>query len=205
MSDSGTLVFALTGGIGSGKSTVARLWRDAGLALVDADSLAREVVAAGSAGLERVAHAFGPTVLTQNGELDRTALGQLVFRDSDARTKLEGLLHPLIRSAAEARFAALEQAGERLICYEIPLLFETGQAERFRPVIVVDASDALRVERVSQRDGLTAESALQRIAAQWPLAEKVKRADAVIDNGGSLEHTAAQAAAVLERLRSQLV
>jgi len=201
----GSLVFALTGGIGCGKSTVARLWKDAGLAIVDADSLAKEVVATGSAGLERVAHAFGPGVLTPNGELDRAALGQLVFGDAEARARLEAWVHPLIRGAAEARFAALERAGERLICYEIPLLFETGQAERFRPVIVVDAPDELRVERITERDGLTSESARQRVAAQWPLAEKVKRADAVIDNGGSLEQTAAQADALLERLRSALV
>lgn len=197
-------VFALTGGIGSGKSTVADIWRWSGLPVVDADLLAREVVAPGQPGLTRLRERFGPRILASDGTLNRGALARLVFSDSAARRELDAILHPLIRQAAEEQFAQLQAAGHSLIAYDVPLLFETGQADRYRPVVVVFADEEARRERVGLRDGADAEQIRRRMSAQWPLEQKVADADYVIDNNHSLEETERQAKEVLERVRTAL-
>lgn len=197
-------VFALTGGIGSGKSTVARHWRSLGLPVIDADVLAREVVAPGSPGLDAVIARFGPEVLTPDGELDRRRLGRIVFDDPAARADLEGILHPLVRRAAGSAFAQLADRGETLACYEVPLLFETGQQDTYRPVVVVWASPETQRERAATRDGVTPEAIQARIDSQLPLDEKAARADFVIDNDGPLPRTLAQAEAVLTAVRERV-
>lgn len=197
-------VFALTGGIGSGKSTVARHWRSLGLPVVDADVLAREVVAPGSPGLDAVVARFGPEVLTSGGQLDRPRLGRIVFEDAGARADLEALLHPLVRQAAAAAFAQLAAQGETLACYEVPLLFETHQEDAYRPVVVVWVSPDTQRDRAAARDGVPPEAVQARIASQRPLDEKAARADFVIDNDGPLPQTFAQAEAVLTAVREQV-
>lgn len=193
----GIVVFGLTGGIGSGKSTVARHWRGRGLPVIDADELARDAVAPGSDGLREIAAAFGPDVLHGDGSLDRARLAQLVFGSPSELTRLEAITHPRVRALARERVRALEDSGEPLACYEVPLLYEVGLEREYAPVVVVSVPEALQLERAVARDVTSAERIQRRMAAQLPLAEKVQRADFVIDNSGSLTHTAEQADRVL--------
>jgi len=193
-------VFALTGGIGSGKSTVAGFLRQAGVPVVDADALARQVVQPGSAGLAAVRAHFGEEVVQPDGRLDRQRLGSIVFSAPEARATLENILHPLIQKAAEQEFERYGALGHGLICYEIPLLFETEQERRFRPVVVVHVPESAQLARVTARDGLDEAEAERRIAAQIPLDHKAEQADHVIDNTGSLAETRAQTLAVLAKI-----
>jgi dephospho-CoA kinase len=195
-------VFGLTGGIGSGKSSVAALLRERGVPVVDADELAREVVVPGSDGLRQVVLAFGDEVLDESGQLDRKRLGALVFADVDARKRLNSLLHPLVRQLAQQRFSELAASGVTLAAYDVPLLFEVGLEQSLRPVVVVSADDAARLERVMARDGLGADQVRARMGAQLPLAAKRARADHVIDNDGPKAALGAQVDALLRALRA---
>jgi dephospho-CoA kinase len=198
-------VFALTGGIGSGKSTVAEHFRALGLPVVDADRLARQVVEPGSAALGEIEARFGADVLDAGGRLDRSRLAAHVFGDDEARRGLEAILHPRIRQAAQDAFAALEQSGARLACYDVPLLFETRQEDHYRPVVVVQTSPEMQLSRAIERDKSHADAIRARIAAQLPLAEKARRADYVIDNDGTREATREQAARVLADIQTRWV
>ncbi|HKO53064.1 MAG TPA: dephospho-CoA kinase [Polyangiaceae bacterium] len=193
-------VFGLTGGIGSGKSAVAQRLRARGLPVVNADELARVAVARGSVGLERVAEYFGTGVLTPEGELDRARLARIVFSDPEARRMLDSMIHPLVRQLAIERFRDIGELGEPLACYEVPLLFEAGLDRSYQPVLVVSAPLALREQRLAQRDGFNPAQIAARIAAQLPLEEKVRRADYVIDNAGTLEELAEATDAALTAL-----
>lgn len=195
-------VFGLTGGIGSGKSTAAAVFRDRGVPIVDADELAREAVAPGSAGLAEVQAAFGPQILAADGSLDRKRLGALVFADAQARKRLNAITHPIVRRLSQERFRALEQQGVTLAGYDVPLLFEVGLDAVLRPIVVVTARETTQLERILARDGLSEEAARERIAAQLPLTEKQKRADYVLYNNGGLDALAAQVDALLEKLRA---
>lgn len=194
-------VFALTGGIASGKSTVAAVWRAAGLPVIDADQLARQAVAPGTPALAAVVEAFGCEVIQSDGALDRARLASLVFADPERRAELNGIVHPWVQRLAEAAFQRAAQAGEALVAYEIPLLFETGQQDRYRPVVVVAADPTTQLERARARDGAERESILARIAAQVPLEEKVAGADFVIHNDGSWEQLQREALRVLDEVR----
>jgi dephospho-CoA kinase len=193
-------VFGLTGGLASGKGVVAARFSRRGLPVINADVLARDVVAPGSAGLAAVAAAFGPAVLAADGALDRKALGRVVFTDPDARQRLEAITHPRIQAEKRARVDVLAARGEPLACYEVPLLVEVGLTEELRPVVVVAATDAQQIERAMRRDGMTEAEARARLAAQWPLARKIAVADFVIRNDGSLAHAEAEADRVLEAI-----
>jgi dephospho-CoA kinase len=195
-------VFGLTGGIGSGKSTVATLLRERGVPVVDADELAREAVAPGSAGLAEVVAAFGPEVLGADGGLDRKRVGALVFADSSARKRLNGITHPIVRRLSQERFADLDRQGVNLAAYDVPLLFEVGLESALRPVVVVAVSEATQLARVLGRDGMSEGEARARIAAQLPMAEKRAKADFVLENDGSREELARQLDALLPRLRA---
>jgi dephospho-CoA kinase len=193
-------VFGLTGGIGSGKSAVAKRLRARGLPVVNADDLARVAVARGSAGLAQVSDYFGQGVLSPEGELDRAQLAQVVFNDPEARRMLDSMIHPIVRRLAAERFQALDEQGEPLACYEVPLLYEVGLDRTYRPVLVVNAPLALREQRIAVRDGFSPAQTAARIAAQMPLEEKVRRADYVIDNSGTLAELAEATDAVLAAL-----
>lgn len=194
-------VFGLTGGIASGKSTVARLLVEEGVPVVDADEVSRAVVVPGSDGLAAVVEAFGRDVLAADGTLDRKALGARVFADADARARLNGILHPRIAAESARRIAALEAEGHALACYDAALLVERGLADAFRPLVVVAAAPAVQRARLVARDGLTEAEADERLAAQAPVAVKIAAADHVIDNDGSLAELRARALAVLDAIR----
>ncbi len=195
-------LFGLTGGVASGKSTVAARFRARGLDVIDADRVARDVVAPGTPGLAEVVAAFGDGVLAADGSLDRGLLRERVFNDGAARAQLNGVLHPLIASETRRRAAALEARGVRLACYEAALLVENGLADAFRPLVVVSLPAPLQRLRLTERDGVSGEQADKIIAAQMPLADKVRLADYVIDNAGDLAALLAQADRVLDAIRA---
>jgi dephospho-CoA kinase len=183
------LRIGLTGGIGSGKSTVAGLLAARGARIVDADRIAREVVAPGSAGLAAVVAAFGSGVLTEDGALDRPALAAVVFSDPQARARLDGIVHPLVRARAAELVA--EAPADAVVVQDVPLLVETGQAASYDLVLVVEADLATRVRRLVQR-GLGADDARARIAAQATDEQRRAVADVVLDNSGTPEELEAQ-------------
>jgi len=173
----------LTGGIGSGKSAVSARLAERGAVLIDSDVLAREVVARGTDGLAEVVEAFGE-VLTPEGDLDRPAVGRIVFGDEVARRKLEAIIHPRVR----ARAAEIEASSpaDAVVVHDIPLLVETGQADKFDVVLVVDVPKELQVERLTGARGMTAEEAEARIASQASREDRLAVADVVVDNSGPL-------------------
>lgn len=197
-------MFGLTGGIGSGKSAVAKRFRARGLPVVDADDLARRAVIPGSAGLAGIVEYFGAGVLTEPGTLDRARLGQLVFSDPEKRRALDAIVHPVVRELARVEFAGIEARGAPLACYEVPLLYEVGLDAVYRPVVVVNAPLSGRKTRIAARDGLGEAQVLARILAQMPLEDKVRRADYVIDNSGSLAELDARSDALLDRVCDEL-
>ena len=190
----------LTGGIASGKSTVSAILRELGAVVIDADQLAREVVAPGSDGLRQVVAAFGEEVLTAQGEMDRPKVGAIVFADPQKRQVLEGIIWPLVGARTEELVAA---AGpEALVVHDIPLLVETGQASLYDAVVVVDVPVELQVERMIRDRGMTREEALARIDAQATREQRLAAATAVIDNTGTLEELRQHVTEVFERLRA---
>ena len=183
------MVLGLTGGIASGKSFVADCLVECGAILVSADDLAREVVNPGSPTLAKLVEAFGLDILTESGNLDRGIMAEKVFADPAARHKLESIVHPAIAHLAECRLEDLKKPPHDLIVYEAPLLFEAGAEGRVDQVLVVIVSPEMQMKRLLERDEISETEARQRIAAQWPQADKVQRADYVIDNSGSKEQT----------------
>lgn len=175
----------LTGGIASGKSTVSAILAELGAVVIDADLIAREVVARGTPGLDAVVAEFGPGVLTVEGDLDRPAMGALVFSDPSARKRLEAIVHPLVHQ----RSAELEAAAPpgSVIVHDIPLLAEVGRGGQFDAVIVVDAPTDVQVTRMVRDRGWTGEEAESRIAAQASREDRLVIATHVIDNAGSLD------------------
>ncbi|MBX3181851.1 MAG: dephospho-CoA kinase [Polyangiaceae bacterium] len=199
-----THVFGLTGGIGTGKSTVARHFAARGVPLVDADQLAREVVTKGTPGLLAIASEFGDWVLTAEGELDREAVAAHVFAHPEARARLNQLTHPLVRALSVQRVQEFASLGHPLVCYDVPLLFESKLADVLRPIVVVSAPLEVQLSRAMARDGASREAVLARIESQLPLADKVSQADFVIDNSGELTETLARADQVLAALCERL-
>jgi dephospho-CoA kinase len=175
---------ALTGNIASGKSTVARLLAAQGATVIDADQLAREVVAPGTPGLAAVVDHFGPGVLATDGTLDRAALRRRVFRDATAREALNAIVHPAVARLRDVRVREAEEAGARVIVSEIPLLFEVGLEHAFDGVVLVDAPPAVRRDRLVRDRGLSVDEAQAMIDAQWPADRKRAGATWVIDNDG---------------------
>jgi dephospho-CoA kinase len=197
-------LFGLTGGIASGKSTVAARLGQVGVPVIDADQVAREVVAPGSGGLRAVVEAFGPSVLLPDGSLDRKALAAIVFTDDARRRQLNAITHPRIAALTMERSANLAAQGEPLACYEAALLVENGAAASFRPLVVVACAEETQVARAMQRDGATREEVLGRIAAQMPMAQKVAVADFVVDTNGTLKETIERTDDVLRALCARL-
>jgi dephospho-CoA kinase len=197
-------LFGLTGGIASGKSTVAARFSARGVSVIDADALAREVVSPGTEGLAEIRATFGETVLQADGSLDRKALAAIVFKDEAQRRRLNAITHPRIAARTSAHASELAARGESLACYEAALIVENGLADAFRPLVVVAAPLQLQVERVVSRDGATKEEARARIAAQTSLAEKIKIADFVISNDADLGTLERAADEVLDRVRKRV-
>ncbi|HKU41448.1 MAG TPA: dephospho-CoA kinase, partial [Polyangiales bacterium] len=197
------LIVGLTGGIASGKSTVARILAELGVAIVDADLLAREVVAKGSPGLREVVAQFGADVLDAHGELDRAKLAQRVFGDDEARKRLNAIIHPRIGQLSAERIALAQQSTAPYVVYEAALLVETGAHRGLDGLIVVAADSSRQLERSMARDGLDEAAARARLDAQLPLSAKLDAADYVIHNDADLATLRAETlrthAAILER------
>ncbi len=192
-------VIGLTGGIASGKSTVAQLFAELGAAVIDADQLAREAVEPGSTALAAIVQQFGPTILRPDDTLDRSALGAIIFADPSARRRLEQITHPAIRALALARLAALRAAGTAVVIYMAPLLIEAGATDRVDEIWVVHIDPATQLQRLTARDILSREDAQSRVASQMPLEEKRRHGRIVIDNSGPLAETKRQVTAIWRR------
>ena len=175
------LVVGLTGGIGSGKSLAAQFFAELGALVIDADQLARDAIERGSDGFDQLIATFGDSILT-NGLVDRRTLGELVFRDKDAKRKLEGIIHPIVRQEFEEAVQSLEK--DQVLIYEIPLLFETKAMDRFDYIVTVEADMQLRKERLLKK-GLRISEIESRIAAQASREERTSIADQVFENNGS--------------------
>jgi dephospho-CoA kinase len=193
-------IVGLTGGIASGKSTVARFFRELGAPVVDADALARQVVEPGSPGLARIVERFGSEILDERGALDRKRLGAIVFASDEDRRALNAITHPLIAQAAAAKMHELAEAGHPIAIYEAALIVENDLQKQLQGLIVVSLPAALQLERLQARDGLGPEEARARLDAQFPLDDKVAVADFVIDNSGAPSQTRDQVVALWKRL-----
>jgi dephospho-CoA kinase len=192
----------LTGGIASGKSTVAEILKRQGAAIINADVLAREVVEPDRQAWTEIVNTFGTAVLQPDRALDRQKLRAIIFDDPDARKKLESIIHPQVRALAEQRIREHAAAGYAVIVYEVPLLFEGNLQEWLRPVILVACDVDTQRNRLQSRDNLSAAQAQKHIDAQMSLEAKRRLADYVIENNGSLEDLKRQVQAVLEKIKT---
>ena len=192
----------LTGGIASGKSTVAKILQSLGAAIVNADDLAREVVEPGHEAWKGIVAAFGADILQSDQTLDRQKLRTLIFNQPEARKRLESIIHPRVRALAEERIRQYAAAGYPVVIYEVPLLFEGNLQEWLRPVILVACDVETQTARLQNRDHLTAADAEKHIAAQMSLKDKRRLADYVIENNGSLEDLERQTRQILEELKA---
>ncbi len=186
------VVIGLTGGIASGKSTVSRMLNDLGAEIIDADELSKEVVRPGQPAMQRIAEEFGSAVLLPDGSLNRQAMGRLVFGDPAARHKLNQIIHPLVIGMVRDRLIMLRERGCRVAVVDAPLLLEAEMDFLVDQVWVVAVPEDIQVARAMKRDNLSEQAAMARIRSQMPLGEKVKRADRVIYNSGSLANTRRQ-------------
>ncbi|HET9272328.1 MAG TPA: dephospho-CoA kinase [Vicinamibacterales bacterium] len=191
---------ALTGGMGTGKSHVRAVFAALGVPTIDADTLARDVVAHGTPGFEAVVGKFGRGILNTDGDLDRRALGALVFADAGKRHELEAILHPAIKGAIDQWFTTLDQSAQPFAIADIPLLYEVGLDKEYDAVIVTACTPQNQVRRIMARDNLDATEVQRRLEAQLPIEEKVKRANYVVDTNGSLVQTNAQVHKLYQQL-----
>ncbi len=195
------IVAGLTGGIATGKSTVAAIFEKAGARLIDADRIARDVVRKGAPAYEDIVAHFGAKVLLPGGKIDRKRLAAIIFSSPAEQRALERIVHPRVRQEIDRRLARIrQQAPEALVVVDIPLLFESGMGRGWDATVVVYLPEPLQLERLRARDGLTAAEAWARIRAQMPIESKKRLATLVIDNSGSREHTRAQTLAVYRQL-----
>jgi dephospho-CoA kinase len=193
---------ALTGGIATGKTYVANRLREAGVPIVDADALSREVVAPGSNVLTAIRKRFGPDAVRRDGTMDRVRVGQIVFKDKRARLDLEAIIHPAVVKAVNEFFVTLPKRTPFAVA-DIPLLFETGRDKDFDAVIVVACPRDMQMRRMMERNKLSREDAERRLAAQLPIDKKIAKATYLIDSGGSFEQTDAQIDALIQKLNEK--
>ncbi|ASS92129.1 dephospho-CoA kinase [Aeribacillus composti] len=187
-----TMIIGLTGGIASGKSTVSEMLKKRGIPVIDADLIAREVVEVGKKAYTEIVNAFGKEILNEDLTINRARLGSIVFQNEDKREKLNSIVHPEVRLEMKRRQEQLISEGAKAVVLDIPLLFESNLKHLVDKVIVVYTEEKNQLERLMKRNNFSKEEALSRINAQMPLKEKVKFADAVINNDGTLEETEQQ-------------
>ncbi|OAA17177.1 dephospho-CoA kinase [Corynebacterium afermentans subsp. afermentans] len=191
----------LTGGIGSGKSTVARMLGGAAFAVVDADQVARDIMEPGSPVLEEVAAAFGADLIGDDGALDRGELARRAFATTEDTQRLNAITHPAIRAESERRFAAAEEAGEQAVIYDMPLLVDLGLNQDMDLTVVVDVDKEERIRRLVDKRGLDEADARARMAQQIDDATRLAAADVVIDNNGPLDTLEPQVAALIKKIK----
>ena len=184
-------LIGLTGGVGSGKSTVAGILRDLGADVVDADEASHAVYAPGTPGFDAVVREFGPEYV-RGGQVDRERLGRLVFEDGDARGRLNAIVHPLVRDWMAERTREAAERGAEVVIQDVPLLYENGLEDLFSSVVLVYVPEDVQLERLVEGRGLDEDRARAMIAAQMPIDEKRRRAHHVIDNSGTREETRRQ-------------
>lgn len=194
------ITVGLTGGIATGKSTVAKVLRQKGIAVISSDELAHQAIEPGGPAYEQVIAGFGSAVLTPDGKINRRLLGEIVFQDQAARKRLEGIVHPVVIKGIRQELERYSKDGAQIVVVEVPLLFEVGLEDLFDYVWVVSASHEHQLQRILERDRLTEVEARERIAAQMSLEEKEKRADAVIKNDNGLDSLEKQVSTLLRTL-----
>ena len=194
------ITFGLTGGIACGKSTATKTFRAHKIPMVDADIVARQVVEPGTPGLAQIVETFGKEYLQADGTLDRIALGRLVFFNQEAMDKINRIMGPLIHNESQAQIKKFHDEGNYIVGYDAALICEQGNADKYRPLIVVSCPQDMQVARLMSRNSLTREEAMARIDAQFPLPEKVKMADYVIDTSGTIESSVAQTEKIIDYL-----
>ncbi|VXB90651.1 dephosphocoenzyme A kinase [Bacillus sp. 349Y] len=185
-------IIGLTGGIASGKSTVSAFLQDKGYTIIDADLAARMVVEVGQPAYLAIVEAFGKGILQENGQIDRAGLGAIIFNDQSKRNLLNGIVHPAVRSMMLSHKDEAIENGKQTVIMDIPLLFESDLTWMVDRTIVVTVEEDVQLSRLMKRNELTEEEAASRISSQLPLREKAEKADAVIDNNGSVEDTLKQ-------------
>ena len=195
------LVVGLTGGIASGKSTVSRMFREAGIPVICADDLAHEVVKPGSAALDEIRRTFGEEFIGLDGALDRAAMARLVFQDNDKRRALESIIHPRVGEEREKLLQEFAAQGHNIVIVDVPLLYESGLADSFDMIVIAYVPAEIQLQRLIARDSMSPEEARARLGAQMAIDEKKALAERVIDNTGSLEHTREQVVEIIEELR----
>lgn len=195
------LKLGITGGIASGKSTVAAMFAELGAILIDTDVIARRVVAPGGLALKKIVEEFGPGMLDANDELDRRRLREYIFQNHEARQKLNAIVHPDVAAQVQAELERIEERSPQAVALvDVPLLYETNTESRYDAVVVVFVPPEVQVQRLMARDGVDLKAAEQSLTAQMPLAEKRKKAQFVVDNSGSLQETRRQVQAVWQAL-----
>ncbi|ANB56051.1 dephospho-CoA kinase [Anoxybacillus sp. B7M1] len=192
------LTIGLTGGIASGKSTVSHMLKEFGIPVVDADLIAREVVRVGEEAYKQIVKEFGSEILQENGEINRTKLGSIVFHHEEKRKRLNAIVHPAVRKKMLEQKETFLRNGANAVVLDIPLLIESQLFHLVDKMIVVYVDEAIQLERLIKRNGLAKEDAVARIRAQMPLSDKKSYADAVIDNNGTIERTREQLLYILK-------
>ncbi|MFD4703475.1 dephospho-CoA kinase [Gottfriedia sp. NPDC058432] len=193
-------IFGLTGSIASGKSTVSNFLKELNVPIVDADIIAKEVVEIGQPAYKKIIEAFGSEILLESGEINRSFLGSIIFNNKEKRLQLNEIVHPEVRREMKEQADRYIKQGESLVILDIPLLYEGNSIELVEKVIVVTVSEENQLKRLMNRNGLSKEDALLRIASQIPVKEKAARADYVIDNNGDIEDTKRQVKDLLNKI-----
>ena len=194
------ITFGLTGGIACGKSTVTKTFRNHGIPMVDADLVARQVVEPGTNGLRSIVNVFGSEYLQSDGTLNRTKLGKICFADREARRQIETIMTPLINEEVRSQIEKLHET-HSVVGYDAALICEMGNADKYRPLIVVECKQATQLERLMRRNNLTQDEAMARINAQMSVAEKIAMADYIINTDGSIESSVNQTKALIDNIR----
>lgn len=193
-----SLVIGLTGGIASGKSTVSAMFADMGITVIDADVEARLAVEIGEKAYDDIVRHFGPSILADDGTINRQKLGSIIFNDEQKRNLLNSIVHPAVRERMAQKRQAAEAANEKAIVMDIPLLFESKLTGLVEKIILVYVDANTQLERLMKRNGYSEAEALSRIGSQMPLKDKVELADAIIDNSETIEQTKAQLMDILK-------
>lgn len=198
------MILGLTGGIATGKSTVTGMLRERGIPVIDADQIAREVVEPGKPAYEAIVRHFGREILLEDGQIDRKALGEIVFSDETQRQKLNAIVHPEVRRVMREEAEAAEAGGAPIVFMDIPLLFESKLQHMVEKIVVVYAPADMQLARMIERDELEEEQAQKRLRAQLPIDQKKMEADFLIDNSTSREETERQVEKMLAAIRAEL-